>query len=66
MNGIAPGVVLLPDGWEDESAERLRQTTPLQRHGTPDDVVRALLYLLEADFVTGETLMVDGGRNVRR
>jgi pteridine reductase len=66
VNGIAPGVVLLPDGWERDAGEHLRQTTPLQRHGSPDDVVRGLLYLLEADFVTGETLIVDGGRHVRR
>ena len=66
VNAIAPGVVMLPDGWDDEAGERLRQTTPLQRHGSPDDVVRALLYLLEAEFVTGETLLVDGGRHVRR
>ncbi|MDF1502978.1 SDR family oxidoreductase [Roseisolibacter sp. H3M3-2] len=66
VNAIAPGVVMLPDDWDDESGERLRRTTPLQRHGSPDDVVRALLFLLEADFVTGETILVDGGRHVRR
>jgi len=66
VNAIAPGVVLLPDGWLPDAGERLRRTTPLERHGSPEDVVRAMLYLLDADFVTGETLMVDGGRNVRR
>ena len=45
----------------------LSETTPLQRLGTPDDAVQALLYLLEhGDFVTGETLVVDGGRLLRR
>jgi NAD(P)-dependent dehydrogenase (short-subunit alcohol dehydrogenase family) len=34
--------------------------------GDPDDVVRALAYLLDATYVTGEVLMVDGGRNIRR
>lgn len=66
VNAVAPGVVLLPDGWHDEAAERLRSTTPLRRHGSPDDVAQAMLYLLEADFVTGETIVVDGGRRVRR
>jgi len=66
VNAVAPGTVLLPEGWTDADAERLRQTTPLQRHGSPDDVVQAVLYLLDADFVTGETIVVDGGRRVRR
>ena len=66
VNAVAPGVVLLPTGWDEASAERLRRTTPLQRIGTPDDVVRAVLFLLESDFVTGEVLVVDGGRHVRR
>lgn len=66
VNAIAPGVVLLPEGWDPASADRLASTTPLQRHGAPSDVVRALEYLLDAPFVTGETLTVDGGRRVRR
>jgi pteridine reductase len=65
VNAIAPGTVLLPDDWAEADSERLRRTTPLQRHGTPDDVVAAMLYLLTADYVTGETLVVDGGRHVR-
>lgn len=66
VNAIAPGTVLLPDGWDDDSARRLEDTTPLGRWGTPEDVVRALGYLLDAPYVTGETLVVDGGRRVRR
>ncbi len=66
VNAVAPGVVLLPEGWDERASERLRSTTPLARHGTPDDVAGAMLYLLEADFVTGETILVDGGRHVRR
>lgn len=65
VNGIAPGTVLLPDDWSEEDAERLRRTTPLARHGSPDDVVGAMLYLLSADYVTGDTIVVDGGRHVR-
>jgi len=66
VNAVAPGVVLLPEGWDADSAERLAATTPLQRLGSPADVVGAVLYLLEADYVTGDVLMVDGGRHVRR
>jgi pteridine reductase len=65
VNAVAPGVVLLPEGWDEASSERLRATTPLRRHGSPADVAQAVLYLLDADFVTGETLVVDGGRHVR-
>ena len=64
-NAVAPGVVLLPDGWTEADAERLRATTPLQRLGSPDDVAGAVMYLIEAAFVTGEVLIVDGGRHVR-
>ena len=65
VNGIAPGTVLLPDDWSQDDAERLRRSTPLARHGSPDDVVGAMLYLLSADYVTGDTIVVDGGRHVR-
>jgi pteridine reductase len=66
VNAVAPGVVLLPEGWPAEQSEHLRRTTPLRRFGSPDDVVGAVLYLLEADYVTGHTIVVDGGRHVRR
>jgi pteridine reductase len=65
VNGVAPGAVLLPDDWGDSETERLSSTTPLARIGSPDDVVGAVLYLLSADYVTGETIVVDGGRHVR-
>jgi len=65
VNAIAPGTVLLPDDWSAADAKRLNDTTPLQRSGTPADVVAAMLYLLDAEYVTGETIVVDGGRHVR-
>ncbi len=65
VNAIAPGAVLLPEGWSDEEKARLVASTPLGRLGTPDDVVRAVLFLLENDYVTGTTLVVDGGRLIR-
>jgi pteridine reductase len=66
VNAIAPGAVLLPDDWDQESRDRLIETTPLRRLGSPEDVARAVLYLVEADYVTGDTIFVDGGRHVRR
>ncbi|MGI9079096.1 MAG: SDR family oxidoreductase [Gemmatimonadaceae bacterium] len=65
VNAVAPGAVLLPEDFGDEETAHLEGTTPLGRIGAPQDVARAVLYLLEADYVTGETLVVDGGRLVR-
>ena len=62
VNAIAPGTVLPPADFTPAQVESLRARTPLQRIGTPADVVRALLYLVEADYVTGEIMVVDGGR----
>jgi pteridine reductase len=66
VNGIAPGTVLLPDDWTDADRDRLDKTTPLQRQGSPDDVASAMLFLIDADYITGETIIVDGGRHVRK
>ncbi|HEV2148961.1 MAG TPA: SDR family oxidoreductase [Longimicrobiaceae bacterium] len=65
VNAIAPGTVLPPDDFPDDQVRRLAERAPLRRNGTPGDVVEALLYLLRADFVTGEVLIVDGGRMLR-
>lgn len=66
VNAVAPGTVLLPEGWDASADQRLLSTTPLGRHGSPADVAQAVLYLLGAEFVTGETIIVDGGRHIRR
>ena len=66
VNAIAPGAVLVPDEYDAGERERLARATPLRRLGDPADVISALLYLLEGgDFVTGEVLVVDGGRRIR-
>ena len=66
VNAIAPGAVLVPESYDAAERERLARTTPLARLGSPDDVTAALLYLLEGgDYVTGEVLVVDGGRLLR-
>jgi pteridine reductase len=65
VNAIAPGTVLLPENFDPVFAARLTETTPLKRDGSPEDVVQAMLYLLNAAYVTGETIIVDGGRHVR-
>jgi pteridine reductase len=66
VNAIAPGAVLVPEEYDAGERDRLARATPLRRLGSPSDVVSALLYLLEGgDFVTGEVLVVDGGRLIR-
>jgi pteridine reductase len=65
VNAVAPGVVLLPEGWSEEAAEHLRSTTPLRRLGSPEDVAQAVVFLLRSAYVTGEVIRVDGGRHIR-
>lgn len=65
VNAIAPGAVLLPASYGDAERDFLVRTTPLARLGDADDVVQALEYLLDADYVSGEVLTVDGGRRLR-
>ncbi len=64
VNAVAPGLILPPPGRGPEYLDRLVNTVPLRRHGDPDDVVEAVLYLLGSDFVTGQVIHVDGGRNL--
>jgi NAD(P)-dependent dehydrogenase (short-subunit alcohol dehydrogenase family) len=45
-----------------ERRHALAERSALERNGTPDDVLQALMYLIEADFVTGHIIPVDGGR----
>lgn len=62
VNAVAPGTVLPPASYGPEAIARLAEAVPLGRIGTPEDVVRAVLYLNDAPFVTGQELVVDGGR----
>jgi NAD(P)-dependent dehydrogenase (short-subunit alcohol dehydrogenase family) len=66
VGAVAPGTVLLPEKWSQADADRLRETTPLQRNGSPDDVANAVLFILGADYFTGDTIIVDGGRHIRK
>jgi 3-oxoacyl-[acyl-carrier protein] reductase len=65
VNAVAPGVVATrwTAGWE-EFTEKHRQATPLKRVATPDDIAAAVFGLVISDFVTGQTLVVDGGRTL--
>ena len=62
VNAIAPGTVLPPDGYDGTAGDGTSDRRVVAPAGTPDDVVKALFYLIESEFVTGQTLVVDGGR----
>ena len=64
VNAVAPGLVLPPEGMPRATLERFVAATPLRREGTPADVAQAVRFLLDAPFVTGEVLAVDGGRHL--
>ena len=63
VNCVAPGFI--ETRWHagrDEAARATRERTPVKRNGTPEDVAQAALYLCTSSFVTGEIIVVDGGR----
>jgi NAD(P)-dependent dehydrogenase (short-subunit alcohol dehydrogenase family) len=65
VNCVAPGHVLPPDDTTPEQRRKLAEMTPLRKLGTPDDVVQAVLFLVDSGYITGETIVVDGGRRLR-
>jgi pteridine reductase len=62
VNAIAPGTVLPPEDWDEARLARVRDAALLQTIGSPDDVVHTLLFLTRSPFITGEVVVVDGGR----
>jgi pteridine reductase len=66
VNGIAPGPILWPEGGMDAKMQaEIIDKTLLKRSGSPDDIVRAVLFFAkDAPFVTGQILAVDGGRSI--
>ena len=64
VNAIAPGAILPPPGEGTAYLEGLAQEIPLQHVGSPVDIASALCYLLESEFVTGQTIFVTGGQHL--
>jgi NAD(P)-dependent dehydrogenase (short-subunit alcohol dehydrogenase family) len=62
--GIAPGVTIPSPVMSDRQFEAAHAMTPLQRSSRPEDIARAVAYLLDAEAVTGTTLLVDGGQHL--
>ena len=64
VNAICPGPILPPPGEPQSYLESVAKSTPLEKAGDCDKIIKALHYLLETDFVTGECLYVDGGQHL--
>jgi NAD(P)-dependent dehydrogenase (short-subunit alcohol dehydrogenase family) len=65
VNTIAPGPIVAPPGTTPEEYRAVEESTPLGRWGGEAEIAKAVLALIDSDFITGETLRVDGGRHVR-
>jgi len=64
VNAIAPGPMLPPPGMSAAEIKAVIKSTPLARWGGAEEIAKAVLFLVETDFVTGETIRVDGGRHL--
>ena len=62
--GVAPGVTLLSGPMSEAEFAAAHTMTPLQRSSTPDDIARAVRFLIESPAITGTTLLVDGGQHL--
>jgi NAD(P)-dependent dehydrogenase (short-subunit alcohol dehydrogenase family) len=65
VNAIAPGPIVAPEGTPDEEFAKVEKATPLGRWGGEIEIAKAVIALIESDFITGETIRVDGGRHVK-
>jgi len=65
VNAIAPGPILAPPGTTAEALQKVADATPLGRWGGAAEIAKAVLAFIDSDFITGETLRVDGGRHVK-
>ena len=65
VNAIAPGPILAPPEMSKEESDAVIKSTPLGRWGGEQEIAKAVMFLIDSDFVTGETIRVDGGRHVK-
>ena len=64
VNAIAPGPILAPPEMSKEESDGVVKSTPLGRWGGEEEIAKAVMFLVNSDFVTGETIRVDGGRHL--
>ncbi|MSO81697.1 MAG: SDR family oxidoreductase [Acidobacteria bacterium] len=65
VNAVAPGPIVAPEGTSDEEFAAVERATPLGRWGGEIEIAKTVLALIESDFITGETIRVDGGRHLK-
>jgi len=65
VNAIAPGPILAPPDMSQEESDAVVKSTPLGRWGGEHEIAKAVMFLIESEYVTGETIRVDGGRHVK-
>ena len=65
VNAIAPGPILAPPATTADEHQKVAAATPLGRWGGELEIAKAVLAFIDSDFITGETLRVDGGRHVK-
>jgi NAD(P)-dependent dehydrogenase (short-subunit alcohol dehydrogenase family) len=65
VNAVAPGPIVAPEGTSDEEFAQVERATPLGRWGGEIEIAKAVLALVDTDFMTGETIRVDGGRHLK-
>ena len=63
VNAIAPGTISMPDDPPELEADYIRHA-PLKRTGRPEEIADAVVYLITAEFVTGQVFVLDGGRTL--
>jgi pteridine reductase len=66
VNAVAPGIILPPRGKGPAYLNKIRRRTLLDKHGDIKNITDSVLFLLKNDFITGETLFVDGGEHLKR
>ncbi|QHI68202.1 SDR family oxidoreductase [Tichowtungia aerotolerans] len=64
VNAIAPGAVLPPPDKKDDTTWEPAGVIPLDKRPAPKDIANAVVYLLETDIITGQTLFIDGGQHL--
>jgi NAD(P)-dependent dehydrogenase (short-subunit alcohol dehydrogenase family) len=65
VNAVAPGPIVAPPGTSTADSAAVERATPVGRWGGEIEIAKAVLALVESDFITGETIRVDGGRHLK-
>jgi NAD(P)-dependent dehydrogenase (short-subunit alcohol dehydrogenase family) len=65
VNAIAPGPILAPPGTTGDELKAVEDATPLGRWGGEIEIAKGVIALLDSDFITGETIRIDGGRHIK-